>query len=728
MDSGDVAAVPQASYHIEVSSADGSTPPAESVQSPPPSSGGAARSVVVLRAGSDGGEARGVKYVLTGATARQGAAVGVTPVKSPAVGRPPSGQATSAARARQILKKRHDLSMAEKKYTKMLHPDLNASGAELGDGAQSGSAPVMICEPEPEAGVQQGQARTLFFVAKPPEEAIKEEQDAVQEEAEAPVPQLPDGPAPSTDDPADELGVLRRLARFKLSERYEILPAASLEDAEEIMHRLRVQNLALKTEMVRLATEFERHDDEHGLRSRRGRKKRTTIVAVDRLRELEKIEAGMHTLFTPSQVKTLSRDYKKNSVQWRDEDFRRALGLLEHSNQHTFNYVRKVMNIPLPSIGTLKLRCPSQPELHVRLEAALRERGDMGRSGRRMSGHGAVGDAGDGVGGEHAYPEMQTDDGRQEDDWIAVTPTRGILKRKRSSGGAASARKVTHQDEEVVFMILLISSVDILFAFDTPRLLCSVLRSVSMGLFGGFKVSAFFLALEQYIAVVCALHHFTIMSRWVNRMNALTWFYIFTLASAGLVCDHLGLETIADFDIRVFGTDHQIRGCDWTKIPNAYMVGVQACVSLFSVLTCALLLYTAVQGWRHERRIAKGDVSRQTQRFMLRFKSFKRIIKLLVVFLLIDIIGTAIHIASRSFALPSAFESITNSGRILCLLVEYWAYGVSNTIMRKAMKSFLGLRQRTVEPPVPPSAPEPTPRHIPFGPLVLADLEAASGN
>ena len=94
MDSGDVAAVPQASYHIEVSSADGSTPPAESVQSPPPSGsgGGAARSVVVLRASSDGGEARGVKYVLTGATARQGAAVGVTPVKSPAVGRPPSGE------------------------------------------------------------------------------------------------------------------------------------------------------------------------------------------------------------------------------------------------------------------------------------------------------------------------------------------------------------------------------------------------------------------------------------------------------------------------------------------------------------------------------------------------------------------------------------------------------------------------------------------------------------
>ena len=84
------AAVPQASYHIEVSSADGAAPQSE----PPPAvseSGAGARSVVLVRAASDGtpaaDEARSVKYVLTGLqAAHNGASIGITPVKSLAAG------------------------------------------------------------------------------------------------------------------------------------------------------------------------------------------------------------------------------------------------------------------------------------------------------------------------------------------------------------------------------------------------------------------------------------------------------------------------------------------------------------------------------------------------------------------------------------------------------------------------------------------------------------------
>lgn len=455
------AGVPQASYHIEVSSADGAAPPAEPLPPEPiffspEAGGGGARSVVLVRSASDSpaAEGRSVKYVLTGLqTTSSGAAVGATPVKSPAIAA--FGQTTSAARARQILKKRLDLSIAEKKYTKLLHPEL-AAGEVDGDGEpQSDPAAVMICEPEADGAQKQG--RTFFFVAKPPDE----EEANVKTEDAADTSALPDGPAPSEGVTVADLGVLKRLNRFRLSERYEILPAASLEDAEDVMHRLRMQNLALKTELVRQATEFERHGDEHGLRARRGRKKATTIVAVDRLRELEKIEAGMHTLFTPSQVKTLSRDYKKNSVQWRDEDFRRAIGLLEHSSQHTFNYVRKVMNLPLPSIGTLKLRCPQQPELCVRLEAALQERGGETRCkhcSRRLSAgpaasQGAAGDAGDSMGAEGGYQDIQTlpQDGQQVEWAVEPAPSRGVLKRRKTRGGVTSARKAMRQDEEVVF-------------------------------------------------------------------------------------------------------------------------------------------------------------------------------------------------------------------------------------------------------------------------------------
>ena len=90
------AAVPQASYHIEVSSADGGAPSADPSASDPvtshpvtPGEGVPARSVVFVKSDPDtaspAAEGRSVKYVLTGLqAAHNGAGVGVTPVKSPA--------------------------------------------------------------------------------------------------------------------------------------------------------------------------------------------------------------------------------------------------------------------------------------------------------------------------------------------------------------------------------------------------------------------------------------------------------------------------------------------------------------------------------------------------------------------------------------------------------------------------------------------------------------------
>ncbi|KAF0295543.1 hypothetical protein FJT64_006955 [Amphibalanus amphitrite] len=278
------------------------------------------------------------------------------------------------------------------------------------------------------------------------------------------------------------------------------------------------------------------------------------------------------------------------------------------------------------------------------------------------------------------------------------------------------------------FTSFALSAIDVQYGYDMPQLLCGVLMLIGVNIFGGFKVSTFFLALEQYIAVVFSLRHFTIMSRWVKRMVALTWFYIVTLTVVGLVCHHLELETVAEFDIRVLGIGHEIQKCGWQMIPNAFMVAFQACFLLFSMLTCAILLYTAYQGFKHEKRIAKGDVSHQTRRFMMRFKSFKRIVKLLVIFLLIDIIGTGIHIASRWFTLPPVFLNVTHFARVISLIVEYWAYGASNTIIRRAVRLFFGFRPSPEESEIAPWAPERTPQIAASDQLVVADLEAASGN
>ena len=276
-------------------------------------------------------------------------------------------------------------------------------------------------------------------------------------------------------------------------------------------------------------------------------------------------------------------------------------------------------------------------------------------------------------------------------------------------------------------MFLIITTVDILFAFHTPPLLCGVMASVGLSIYGGFKLSTLFLALEQYIAVAFSLRHFTIMSQWVYKMVGITWLYITILTLFSLACYNLGLETIAEFDVRVLGVDYNMTRCGWQVMTNVHMVTTQICSTVLSILTCVLLVYAAVQGLKHEKRIAAGDISRQTQRFMMRLKSFKRIVKILLLFLTMDIAGTGLHILSRWFLLPAPFLAFIHIVRVLCLIIEYWAYGLSNTIIPRAIKTFFGLRPSQVEAGVPISAPEPFNRPAHSGQLVVADLEA-TGN
>ena len=172
--------------------------------------------------------------------------------------------------------------------------------------------------------------------------------------------------------------------------------------------------------------------------------------------------------------------------------------------------------------------------------------------------------------------------------------------------------------EEPMVMLVLNMTV-ILFAFnalffvtsvsdwltgnDTPALMCSLLMSAGLGIFGGFKLSTLFLATEQFIAVVFSLRHYTIMSKWVNRMIIFTWLFVLVFVLFCLTTDLLGLETIAEFDIRVFGVDHQISTCGWQKVSSVFMLVFQIVFSLFSIVTCSLLIYTAVEGMKHEKRI-----------------------------------------------------------------------------------------------------------------------------
>ena len=135
---------------------------------------------------------------------------------------------------------------------------------------------------------------------------------------------------------------------------------------------------------------------------------------------------------------------------------------------------------------------------------------------------------------------------------------------------------------------------DLLTENSPPILLCSVLTAFGLSMFGGFKLSTFFLAIEQYIAVVFTLRRYQLMSRWVSTMVSLNWVYIIAFASFSAASGFFGFKTVADFHLHMFGMDHQDSKCGSWKNGGIVFFAIQASSILLSIATYALLVYTNV--------------------------------------------------------------------------------------------------------------------------------------
>ena len=265
---------------------------------------------------------------------------------------------------------------------------------------------------------------------------------------------------------------------------------------------------------------------------------------------------------------------------------------------------------------------------------------------------------------------------------------------------AIIAKAGTFLDEPVVMLVLdmltaafltccvlaFMSTADALTANKTPPLLCFPSLCLGTSIFVAFKLSTLFLAVEQFIAVAFPLRHFAIMSRWAKIMTAFTWVFVVLFASFGLLAYFLGLESTLEFDRRMFGVQRHISQCHWERAANVYVISCEVIVLLSSITSCALLIYTAIQGFKQERRLAPGDNSRETQRFIMRFKPFKRIFKVLLTLLVFDIVSAGFRIGSRWF-LPSTMLAIIHSLRILGMTIECWTYGFSHRTVRNAIKA-----------------------------------------
>ncbi|KAF0309398.1 hypothetical protein FJT64_019492 [Amphibalanus amphitrite] len=244
---------------------------------------------------------------------------------------------------------------------------------------------------------------------------------------------------------------------------------------------------------------------------------------------------------------------------------------------------------------------------------------------------------------------------------------------------------------------VVVSVGDILTSNDIPPLLCCLFVSVGTSSLGAFKLSALFLAVEQFVAVNFSLRHFAIMSRWAKRLICLTVIFWVVSTLFGIICYLLGLETIEEFDQRMFSIHNHHEQCKWERSANIFMFYSENCMLVCCLGTCALLIHTAVQGMKHQNRISQENGGNTSLLFMVRYKSFKRIVKVLLTIVVIDLVGTGFRVASRWFVQSPVF-TIVHYLRILFLIIECWTYGLSHLTIRNAMKSFFGFRQSRVVP------------------------------
>ena len=240
---------------------------------------------------------------------------------------------------------------------------------------------------------------------------------------------------------------------------------------------------------------------------------------------------------------------------------------------------------------------------------------------------------------------------------------------------------------DFVFGVLFFATglADVVFSAAVPAPLCASLQYLMLGCAIAGKAATLCLALDQFCAVVFSLRYCTIMSAWVDRLVALTWSCALLVALFGLVCYQLGLESSLEFNHRVLGVERHVSQCRWELNAHLFMVVVEVLLLLLSLCSGLLFVYTAVQGARHEWRHQPNN------RLFLRFKSFQRIVKVLLIVIAIDVVAAGVRIGSRWTAHQEVTMFIQQL-RVLCLIAEGWAYGLSYPAVRSAISSFFGGR------------------------------------
>ena len=150
-----------------------------------------------------------------------------------------------------------------------------------------------------------------------------------------------------------------------------------------------------------------------------------------------------------------------------------------------------------------------------------------------------------------------------------------------------------------------VATTDLVTDEATPLLFCYSVLSFGIGALIAFKMTALFLAVDQFVSVVHCLRYYTIMDHWMERMVGMTCGCILFFGIFGLACFHFELENTAEFHERVFGIKRHLSLCTWERLSGVYMLFVEISLLVLAIASCALALYTAVLGVRYEQSITE---------------------------------------------------------------------------------------------------------------------------
>ena len=217
------------------------------------------------------------------------------------------------------------------------------------------------------------------------------------------------------------------------------------------------------------------------------------------------------------------------------------------------------------------------------------------------------------------------------------------------------------------------------------------------------KMAQLCAAVDQFVAVVYPLRHYSVMMRARPWLFTATWITCAAQLTFGFVAHLLDMESFSEH-VGTESNNTTFTGCRWeTGMANVLTIVFELEMVTFSLVTASLLVYTGVVGYRFKARLVRRERQLQNngvnsgednQTFFENYRAFKKILMVLSLTVSLDIVAPILRISSRWHPRPK-LNGLLHQLRLFGFIFEGWAYGLLNAKLRAAYrKTFCGKSRR----------------------------------